>query len=82
MRGTDIGQHYKLKTNFEKIDTLKKMSEQEAEKELLLVDCHTVFMFKNGHHTPQKLPHWSTHKAVSKPIPDVFKRKPDANSNE
>ena len=82
VRGTDIGQHYKLKTNFEKIDTLKKMSEQEAEKELLSVDCHTVFMFKNGHHTPQKLPHWSTHKAVSKPIPDVFKRKPDANSNE
>ena len=52
VHGNEIEQHYKLKTNFEKIDMLNKISEQEAEKEaekeLLSVNCHTLFMFKNS----------------------------------
>ena len=77
MRGSDLARHYRLKTDFKMIASVKKLSPSEAERELKAMDTHTAFMYKSVHHSPDKSPHWNTHKPTkqAKQIPGFFQKK-------
>jgi hypothetical protein len=82
VRGTDLGRHYRARTDFLKIASVMNLPMDEKNKELQAMDSHTFYMFSNGYHSPGNLPHWSTHKPASRPIPEIFKKKQvDANEN-
>ena len=81
IRGTDLGKHYKSKTDFRMLTVLKTLPLESAEEKLKQVDTHTAFMFKNGH-SQTNLPKWNTHTPKNrKPIPAMFKPKVTVGDN-
>lgn len=75
IRGTNLGRHYKMNTNFQMLHELKLLSSEVAESTVKhKADPHTAYMFRNNH-SMTNLPRWNTHKATKKPVPDAFKPK-------
>ena len=56
VRGDMISKHYRSKTDFKKLEELRKLSKEAAEDLKKTLDPHTEYMFKNEHSAPTGRP--------------------------